>query len=119
VARASTTSDAFNAIAEPRRREILAYLAAREHPVADIVSALRLAQPSVSKHLRVLRHVGLVDARRNGRQMFYRTNAQRIRPVHDWSSQFELYWRRQLMRIKERAERQTAQVDVHAQRRKP
>ena len=118
MARASTTSDAFNAIAEPRRREILAYLARREHPVADIVSALRLAQPSVSKHLRVLRHVGLVDARRDGRQMFYRTNAERIRPVHEWTSQFELYWRRQLMRIKERAERQTAQDD-NAQRRKP
>jgi DNA-binding transcriptional ArsR family regulator len=119
VARASTTSDAFNAIAEPRRREILAYLAAREHPVADIVSALRLAQPSVSKHLRVLRHVGLVDMRRDGRQMFYRTNARRMRPVYEWTSQFEQYWRRQLTRIKDRAERQPAQVDDNTQRRKP
>ncbi len=104
MARASTTSDAFNAIAEPRRRDILAFLAPHERPVADIVAALELAQPSVSKHLRVLRHVGLVDVRRDGRQAFYRTNAERIRPVHEWSSRFEHYWRRQLTRIKERAE---------------
>ena len=103
--RAATTSDAFNAIAEPRRRDILIYLAAREHPVGDIVIALGLAQPSISKHLRVLLRVGLVEARRDGRQMLYRTNADGIRPLHDWSSRFERYWRRQLGRIKERAER--------------
>ena len=103
--RAATTSDPFNAIAEPRRREILDYLAPRARPVADIVVALGLTQPSVSKHLRVLRHVGLVDVRRDGRQMFYRTNADRIRPLHEWSSRFERYWEKQLTRIKARAER--------------
>ena len=103
--RAATTSDAFNAIAEPRRRDILIYLAAREHPVGDIVVALGLAQPSISKHLRVLLRVGLVEARRDGRQMLYRTNANGIRPLHEWTSRFERYWRRQLSRIKERAER--------------
>jgi DNA-binding transcriptional ArsR family regulator len=105
VPRAATTSDPFNAIAEPRRREILNYLATRERPVGDIVAELDMAQPSVSKHLRVLRDVGLVDVRRDGRQIFYRTNADAIRPVHEWASQFERYWRTQLTRIKERAER--------------
>jgi DNA-binding transcriptional ArsR family regulator len=105
MARAATTSDVFNAIAEPRRRDILDYLAARERAVSDIVTALGLAQPSVSKHLRVLRHVGLVHLRRDGRQSFYRTNAAGIRPLHQWTGQFERYWRRQLVRIKERAER--------------
>ena len=103
--RATTTSDTFNAIAEPRRRDILDYLAPRERPVGDIVLALGLAQPSVSKHLRVLRDVGLVDVRRDGRQVFYRTNAAGIRPLHEWASRFERYWRNQLVRVKERAER--------------
>ncbi len=103
--RAATRSDAFNAIAEPRRRDILDYLAAREHPVGDIVEALGLAQPSVSKHLRVLLDVGLVEVRRDGRQAFYRTNPERIRPLHEWAGRFERYWRRQLTRVKERAER--------------
>jgi DNA-binding transcriptional ArsR family regulator len=100
-----TTSDAFNAIAEPRRRDILSYLATRERAVGEIVSALEIAQPSVSKHLRVLRHVGLVDVRRDGKQIFYRTNAEGIRPLHEWTGQFERYWRNQLSRIKHRAER--------------
>ncbi|HYN07296.1 MAG TPA: metalloregulator ArsR/SmtB family transcription factor [Vicinamibacterales bacterium] len=103
--RAATTSDTFNAIAEPRRRDILAYLAPCERPVGDIVLALGLAQPSVSKHLRVLRDVGLVDLRRDGRQILYRTNADGIRPLHAWASGFQRYWRRQLLRVKERAER--------------
>ena len=103
--RAATTSDTFNAIAEPRRRDILGYLAPRERAVGDIVVALGLAQPSVSKHLRVLRDVGLVDVRRDGRQVFYRTNAEGIRPLHEWTSGFERYWRNQLRRVKERAER--------------
>jgi len=103
--RAATTSDTFNAIAEPRRRDILDYLAPRERPVGDIVVALGLAQPSVSKHLRVLRDVGLVEVRRDGRQMFYRTNAAGIRPLHEWTSRFERFWRNQLVRVKERAER--------------
>jgi DNA-binding transcriptional ArsR family regulator len=105
MARAATTSDAFNAVAEPRRRAILDFLAASERPVSDIVEALAIAQPSVSKHLRVLRDVGLVDMRRDGRQVFYRTNVQAIRPLHEWTRQFERYWRHQLTRIKERAER--------------
>jgi DNA-binding transcriptional ArsR family regulator len=105
VPRAATTSDPFNAVAEPRRRDILDYLAPRERPVGDIVVALGLAQPSVSKHLRVLRDVGLVEVRRDGRQMFYRTNAEGIRPLHEWTSRFERYWRNQLARVKERAER--------------
>jgi DNA-binding transcriptional ArsR family regulator len=103
--RAATTSDTFNAIAEPRRRDILEYLAPCERPVGDIVQALGFAQPSVSKHLRVLRDVGLVEVRRDGRQILYRTNAEGIRPLHDWTSRFQRYWRNQLLRVKERAER--------------
>lgn len=81
------------------------YLASAERSVGDIVSALDLAQPSVSKHLRILSEVGLVAARRDGRQVMYRTNADGLRPLHDWTRQFERYWRGQLARIKERAER--------------
>lgn len=103
--RAATTSDAFNAIAEPRRREILEFLAPRERAVGDVVSELRLAQPSVSKHLRVLLDVGLVQMRREGRQVMYRTNAEALRPLHEWASRFERYWRSQLGRVKARAER--------------
>lgn len=102
--RAATTSDPFNAIAEPRRREILSYLATHERTVGDIVITLKLEQPSVSKHLRVLRQVGLVRVRRSGRHMLYRTKAEGIRPLHDWTKTFEPYWTHQLNRIKERAE---------------
>ena len=102
--RAATTSDIFNAVAEPRRREILAFLAPGERPVGDIVSGLQLDQPSVSKHLRVLRQTGLVRMRCQGRQKFYRTNADAIRPLHDWASTFQQYWSHQLNRIKQRAE---------------
>jgi DNA-binding transcriptional ArsR family regulator len=102
--RAATTSDAFNAVAEPRRRDILNYLALRERPVGDIVAELGLEQPSVSKHLRVLRDVGLVQVRRDGRHMLYRTNAEAIKPLHEWASTFERLWRHQLARVKERAE---------------
>ena len=104
MARAATTSDIFNAIAEAQRRDILVYLAPRERHVSDIVGTSGLSQPSVSKHLRVLRHVGLVVARRDGRQMFYRTNAEAIRPLHDWTGIFQQYWRHQLTRVKARAE---------------
>jgi DNA-binding transcriptional ArsR family regulator len=103
--RAATTSDTFNAVAEPRRRDILDYLAARERAVGDIVIALKLPQPSVSKHLSVLRNVGLVEVRRDGRQALYRTNAEAIRPIHEWTAQFQRYWQGQLGRIKQRAER--------------
>jgi DNA-binding transcriptional ArsR family regulator len=104
MARASTTSDTFNAVAEPRRREILTYLAGVERPVGDIVVALGLEQPSVSKHLRVLRDVGLVRMRCQGRQKLYQTNAAAIRPLHAWAGTFERYWQHQLNRVKERAE---------------
>jgi DNA-binding transcriptional ArsR family regulator len=104
MARASTTSDAFNAVAEPRRREILNYLAGAERPVGEIVAALGLEQPSVSKHLRVLRDVGLVRMRCQGRQKLYRTNAEAIRPLHEWAGTFERYWQHQLHHVKERAE---------------
>jgi DNA-binding transcriptional ArsR family regulator len=104
MARAATTSDAFNAVAEPRRREILNYIAMQERPVGDIVASLGLEQPSISKHLRVLRDVGLVRVRRVGRQILYRTNAEAIRPLHEWTKTFEQYWGHQLNRIKERTE---------------
>jgi DNA-binding transcriptional ArsR family regulator len=104
MARATTTSDAFNAVAEPRRRQILTYLADTERPVGEIVAALGLEQPSVSKHLRVLRDVGLVRMRCHGRQKLYRTNAHAIRPLHDWAQTFERYWQHQLIRVKELAE---------------
>ena len=102
--RASTTSDAFNAVAEPRRRDILAFLAGEERSVNEIVDALSLEQPSVSKHLRVLKEVGLVSARRDGRNQLYRTEAAALRPLHEWTGTFERFWRHQLNRIKERAE---------------
>jgi DNA-binding transcriptional ArsR family regulator len=104
MARAATTSDSFNAVAEPRRRAILNYLALQERSVGDIVVSLRFEQPSVSKHLKVLRDVGLVRARRRGRHMLYRTNAEAIRPLHEWTKTFERFWQHQLIRIKERAE---------------
>lgn len=107
MARAATTSDAFNAVAEPRRRDILSFLALKARPVADIVEELGLEQPSVSKHLRVLREVGLVEVRREGRQMFYRTNAEAIRPLYEWTETFKRMWGHQLGRIKEQAERFT------------
>jgi DNA-binding transcriptional ArsR family regulator len=104
MARAATTSDVFNALAEPRRREILSFLADTERPVNDIVFALRTDQPSVSKHLSVLREVGLVRVRRVGRHRMYRTNADGIRPLYDFAKTFEKYWAHQLLRVKERAE---------------
>ena len=104
MARAATTSDAFNAVAEPRRREILNYLTLQERPVAEIVARLGLPQPSVSKHLGVLRDVGLVHLRRDGRRKLYRLNADAIRPLHEWTSRFQRFWRNQLRRVKERAE---------------
>jgi DNA-binding transcriptional ArsR family regulator len=92
MARAATTSDSFNAVAERRRRQILSYLALQERAVGDIAVGLKMEQPSVSKHLRVLRTLGLVRARRNGRHMFYRTNAEAIRPLHEWTKTFAAQW---------------------------
>ena len=109
MARAATTSDAFNAVAEPRRRDILNYLAIEERSVTEIVDLMEIEQPSVSKHLKVLEGVGLVEARREGRQMLYKTNPIAIRPLHEWTRTFERLWRHQLLRIKEQAEANNAQ----------
>jgi DNA-binding transcriptional ArsR family regulator len=92
MARAATTTDAFNAVAEPRRREILDALAGGERPVNDLVRALGLAQPQVSKHLRVLREVGAVDVRDEGRQRLYRLNGHALKPIHDWVKNYEDLW---------------------------
>ena len=92
MARAATTTDAFNAIAEPRRRQILDVLARGERPVNDLVHELGLAQPQVSKHLRVLREVGAVDVRGEGRMRVYRLNGTALRPIHDWVKDFERTW---------------------------
>ena len=104
MARASTTSDPFNAVAEPRRRHILELIANEERSVGDIADALDLGQPSVSKHLQVLRDVGLVTMKRDGRRILYRTNAAPLRSIHDWSGMFAQHWRAQLRRIKTHAE---------------
>jgi DNA-binding transcriptional ArsR family regulator len=92
MARAATTTDAFNAVAEPRRREILDALAGGERPVNDLVELLGLAQPQVSKHLRVLREVGAVDMREHGRQRLYRVNGVALKPIHDWVKAYERTW---------------------------
>jgi len=92
VARAATTTDAFNAVAEPRRRQILDVLVDGERPVNDLVHLLGLAQPQVSKHLRVLREVGVVDVRDNGRQRLYRLNGHALKPIHDWVRKYERMW---------------------------
>ncbi|OJF11990.1 ArsR/SmtB family transcription factor [Couchioplanes caeruleus] len=92
MARAATTTDAFNAVAEPRRRQILDLLAAGERPVNDIVELLGLAQPQVSKHLRVLREVDLVHVRDEGRQRMYRINAAPLKSIHDWLRKYEQAW---------------------------
>jgi|SRR5215210_1946351 len=92
MARAATTTDAFNAVAEPRRRQILDVLVEGELPVNDLVRRLGLAQPQVSKHLRVLREVGAVDVRDAGRQRLYRLNGQALKPIHDWLTTFERSW---------------------------
>jgi DNA-binding transcriptional ArsR family regulator len=92
VARAATTADAFNAVAEPRRREILDVLAGGERSVGQLVGALGVAQPQVSKHLRVLREVGAVTVRDEGRQRLYRLNGQALKPIHDWVKGYERLW---------------------------
>lgn len=110
MARAATTSDTFNAIAEPRRREIIGLLATGGTlSVNDIVAKLRLPQPTVSKHLGVLRQVGLVAVDKRGQQRLYRLNPQELKAVHDWVKTFERFWTNQIDRIKERAERKAAE----------
>ena len=92
MARAATTADAFNAVAKPRRREILDVLAGGERPVGELVELLGLAQPQVSKHLRVLREVGAVDVRDEGRRRLYRLNGAALKPIHDWVKGYERTW---------------------------
>jgi DNA-binding transcriptional ArsR family regulator len=99
MARAATTADAFNAVAEPRRRQILDALAAGERPVNDLVRLLGLAQPQVSKHLRVLREVGAVDVREQGRQRLYRLNGHALKPIHDWVQEYERTWTERFDRL--------------------
>jgi len=100
----AATADVFAALAEAQRRDILLYLAPLERPVGDIVRRLGVAQPSVSKHLKVLRHVGLVHVRREGRRMYYRTNVEAMRPLLEFTGLFDQFWRHQLSRVKARAE---------------
>jgi DNA-binding transcriptional ArsR family regulator len=108
--RAATTADVFNAIAEPRRREIIDMLVGgRAHAVGELVDRLRIPQPAVSKHLGVLRKVGVVSVTRQGQRRLYRLEAEKLKPVHDWVKNFERYWSHQLDRIKERAERKAAE----------
>jgi DNA-binding transcriptional ArsR family regulator len=105
MARAATTTDVFNAVAEPRRREIIGLLSdGQEWAVNDVVVQLRLAQPAVSKHLGVLRKVGVVTAVKRGQHRMYKLEAARLKPIHDWVKTFERYWTDQISRIKERAE---------------
>jgi DNA-binding transcriptional ArsR family regulator len=99
MARAATTTDAFNAVAEPRRRQILDLLADGERPVNDLVRVLGLAQPQVSKHLRVLREVGAVDVRDHGRQRLYRLNGDALRPIHEWVKTYEHFWSERFERL--------------------
>jgi DNA-binding transcriptional ArsR family regulator len=99
MARAATTTDAFNAVAEPRRRQILDVLAGGELPVNDVVLRLGLPQPQVSKHLRVLREVGAVDVREDGRQRFYRLNGEALKPIHDWVKTYEQSWSERFDRL--------------------
>lgn len=106
MARAATTADVFNAIAEPRRREVIAVLSdGREYAVNEVVVRLRMPQPAVSKHLGVLRKVGVVSMVKRGQHRMYRLNAAELKPIHDWVKTFERYWTHQMVQIKERAER--------------
>ena len=103
--RAATTLDPFNAVAEPKRRQVLETLAVGEMAVNDLVGRLGWPQPMVSKHLGVLKEVGLVDARNQGRQRLYRVNGEKLKTIHDWAKMFERFWAHQMLRIKEQAER--------------
>ena len=104
VPRAPTTLDSFNAVAEPKRRLVLDALAKGEKPVNELVRSLGWPQPQVSKHLGVLKKVGLVSERRAGRQRVYRVNGEQLKPIHEWVKTFERFWKHQLRRIKARAE---------------
>ncbi|HTD46083.1 MAG TPA: metalloregulator ArsR/SmtB family transcription factor [bacterium] len=120
MARAATTTDAFNAIAEPRRRAIISVLVdGRAHAVGEVVERLRIPQPAVSKHLGVLRKVGIVSVGRHGRRRLYRLNAKELKPVHDWVKTYERFWTHQLDRIKEQAERKMAERSTRETKRSP
>jgi DNA-binding transcriptional ArsR family regulator len=119
MARAATTTDVFNAIAEPRRRELIAVLAdGREYAVNEVVLRLRIPQPAVSKHLSVLRKVGVVSTVKRGQHRMYRLNAASLKPVHDWVKTFERYWTHQLGQIKDRAERKALERTIAINRSK-
>jgi DNA-binding transcriptional ArsR family regulator len=109
MARAPTTLDPFNAIAEKKRRQVLDALADGERPVNDLVASLGWPQPQVSKHLDVLKKVGLVSVRRVSRQRLYKLNAEQLKSIHDWVKSFERFWQHQLDRVKERAEAKAKQ----------
>ena len=111
MARAATTTDAFNAVAEPQRRRILALLKGRERPVNELARALRITQPRTSKHLRVLREVGLVQVREAGQQRLYGLDARGLRPVHDWVVGFEEFWGEKLDRLNEYVKEQQKQKE--------
>jgi DNA-binding transcriptional ArsR family regulator len=113
MARLATTTDVFNAVAEPQRRAILDLLAQGERPVNDIVDALDLKQPQVSKHLRVLREVGLVSVREAGQQRLYRLNGERLKPIHDWVSSFERCWNERLDRLSDYLDELQTQEQSH------
>jgi DNA-binding transcriptional ArsR family regulator len=101
MARSPTTADAFNAVAEPRRRQIIDLLSRGERPVNDVAAALRIAQPQASKHLRVLKEVGLVSARGDGTRRLYKLNPDRLKPIHDWVKAYERFWAESLDRLAE------------------
>ncbi len=113
MARAATTSDAFNAIAEPQRRQILVLLRTGERPVTELAQELGMAQPRASKHLRVLREVGLVRVRGAGKQRLYGLDARGLRPIHEWVGGFEQFWNESFERLDEyvRELKQTAQEE--------
>lgn len=119
MARAATRSDVFNAVAEPRRRAILDFLTGGEQPVTAVVDALGLDQPSVSKHLRVLRDVGLVSARRQGRQQLYRVDGTGLKPMYEWTRTYERFWTHQIGRIRQRAEGKVAGSTANQGKMKP
>jgi DNA-binding transcriptional ArsR family regulator len=115
MARAATTTDVFNAVAEPRRREIIGLLNdGQEWAVNDVVLRVRLAQPAVSKHLGVLRKVGVVTVVKRGQHRLYRLEAARLKPIYDWAKMYERYWTNQISRIKERAEQKAMEKIARA-----
>lgn len=114
MARAATTTDVFNAVAEPRRREVIGHLARRECTVNDLVRALGLAQPAVSKHLHVLRQVGVVTVRAAGRHHYYRLEARSLKPIHDWVTTYQRLWDEQFDKLDKYLESREETEPPHA-----